>query len=152
MTLDKKYSYDGPGDGGEKLGLKVTIELTPPENPALAIKIIEQDGKGSFLFDNVAGRVATSNVTEKIKMSISVQNQQIEQSTETTSVTKLIPPRQAGSPPGAARHSAHPPRRLPEASGSRADLALPGCRNPAPTVAFRPAAWRFAALTRDRAS
>lgn len=91
MSLDKTYTYTGPADGKEKLDVKVAIKLEPPANATVDIKIAEQEGSGSFLFDNTAGRVVESNVVQKIKMAINVQNQQIEQTTETKSVMMSVP-------------------------------------------------------------
>jgi len=91
MTLDKTYTYEGASDGLEKLSLKVDIKLDPPTNPNFDVKIGDQKGEGALLFDNNAGRVSSSKVSEKVAMKIAVQNQQIEQTTETTSEMKLVP-------------------------------------------------------------
>jgi len=89
MTLDKTYTYEGLADGNEKLALNVVVKLEPAANPAIEVKIGEQKGEGTFLFDNNAGRVSSSKVTEKISVAIKVMNQTIDQTTETTSEMKL---------------------------------------------------------------
>ena len=95
VTIDKVYTYEGPGDGGEKLTLKITRAYTPPERPEYEFKVDEQDGKGTILFDNAAGRITSSSVTEKIKTTVTGQSPQFGrvtqvESTEMTTIMKLI--------------------------------------------------------------
>jgi hypothetical protein len=90
MTLAKTYTYEGPADSGEKIGLSVKMSLEPAADNKIDVKIGAQDGKGTFIFDNKAGRVATSNVSEKVDMTISVMNQQITQNLETSTSMKLL--------------------------------------------------------------
>lgn len=91
MSLDKTYTYEGPGEGGETIALKIKVGLEPPSGGNLEIKLGKDEGKGTFLFDNAAGRVARSNVTQAIELTVSVMNQQITKSTtETTAIMTLI--------------------------------------------------------------
>ncbi|SIO45478.1 hypothetical protein SAMN05444166_4868 [Singulisphaera sp. GP187] len=98
MTLDKTYIYQGPETKDAKdleridLVTKVDIQLTPGNN--IDMKVQSQDGKGSFFFDNAAGRVAESTVSEKIemvfKLKVGDQETQIIQGNETTTTMKLV--------------------------------------------------------------
>jgi hypothetical protein len=95
MTLDKTFTYEGPdpkaGPKIETIGLdtRIGIETTPGNQ--IELKIKSQEGKGSFLFDNAAGRIIDSNVTVKVDTLITVQNMEIVQSNETSTMMKLVP-------------------------------------------------------------
>jgi hypothetical protein len=99
MTLEKTYKYDGPAEGGEKIGLSVKMGLEPTPGNNIDVKVGDQKGEGSFIFDNTAGRVASSTVTEKMEMIIKVMNQEVNQSTDSTSSMKLIDVKAAGAKP-----------------------------------------------------
>lgn len=98
MTLDKVYTYQGPATNDAKnveridLVTKVDIQLAPGNN--LDMKVQSQKGKGSFFFDNAAGRVAESTVSEKLemvfKLKVGEQENQIIQGNETTTSMKLV--------------------------------------------------------------
>ena len=49
--------------------------------------------EGTFDFDNNAGRVTNSHVTEKIVMLISIMNNDIDQDSDSTTDMKLVPAR-----------------------------------------------------------
>jgi hypothetical protein len=58
------------------------------------MKIQSQEGKGSFFFDNAAGRVADSTVSEKLemlfKLKLGDQAKEVVQGNETTTTMKLV--------------------------------------------------------------
>jgi hypothetical protein len=89
LVIDKTYTYEGPADGAEKLSLKVAIKLTPPTNSPVNVQLGEQQGTGTYLFDNTLGRIASSNVSERVEMVIASNDQKVEQVTETSSTVKL---------------------------------------------------------------
>jgi len=88
LTLAKNYKYEGTDEGLEKIGLSVNVSLEP--DPKFAPKLSEQEGKGTFLFDNKAGRVARSTVSEKVVMTFSVMDMDMTQSTDTSTTMKLL--------------------------------------------------------------
>ncbi len=90
MLLDKTYTYTGPEQDGDKITLDVKVALEPDPKSNLDIKVVKQEGKGTFYFDSKAGRVSSSNVTEKIDMLIKVMNAEINQSTDMSTTMKLI--------------------------------------------------------------
>lgn len=90
MSFDKTYTFNGETDGVGQIGLTSKIALEPTPGNNVEIKLASQEGKGTFAFDNKAGRVTESSVSQKIEMSITVMNNQIAQSTDTTSNMKLI--------------------------------------------------------------
>ncbi len=91
MVMDKTYTFDGPSpkDPGLLQVLLVTkVTLEPAADSNIAVKIISQNGTGEFAFDPQAGRVVSSQVNDKLQMSLSVMGQELEQSTDTiTSMT-----------------------------------------------------------------
>ena len=59
--------------------------------PNVTAKIRSQDGKGSLTFDKENGRLVSSRGTQKTEMVIAAMGQEIDQTTETTSVMTLVP-------------------------------------------------------------
>jgi len=90
LVLDKTYKYEGPKDDVEVIGLDVTVKLDPDPKSTLDIKIGDQKGQGRFSFDNKAGRVVNSTVGERVEMLITVQNNKVTQSTDTSTTMKLV--------------------------------------------------------------
>jgi Family of unknown function (DUF6263) len=95
-TQVKTYTYNGPGEGGETLALKLDLKFEPPTNPSVDVKISEYVGSGAFVFDNAKGRIAGSKVTEKVKTIVTFQGQTINQTKENTNVMKLLEAKPAG--------------------------------------------------------
>jgi len=95
LLLDKTYRYEGPEPGGqaEKIGLVTKIQLQPAAESQMKLTIKSQEGQGTFDFDNNAGRVTNSHVTEKIVMLISIMNNDIDQDSDSTTDMKLVPAR-----------------------------------------------------------
>jgi Family of unknown function (DUF6263) len=84
MNLDNNYTYEGPSDDLDKIGIEVKMAITPAENAQVDIAITKQDNKGSFLFDNKAGILRASGVVQKIQMKVKVGGQEILQDIEST--------------------------------------------------------------------
>jgi hypothetical protein len=97
MVLDKTYTYEGTEDGAEKIGMALKVSLKPDSDSKLEIKIVKQDGKGSFLFDNTAGYVKRSLVTQKVEMQIKLMNNEVAQNTETSTAMELVKVDQGGA-------------------------------------------------------
>lgn len=99
MTLVKTYRYQGPesvaGAELEKIGVAVVAGVEPAPGVASQVKIASQDIKGDLAFDNVAGRIALSTLSEKIERVLSIVNADkkvnIAQKTDTSLSMKLVP-------------------------------------------------------------
>ncbi len=91
MVMDKTYTFDGPSSkqaGLERILLDTKVNLEPAADSNIAVKVTAQKGTGEFLFDPQAGRVISSQVNDRLQMSLSVMGQELEQTTETvTSMT-----------------------------------------------------------------
>lgn len=94
-VLDKVYSYEGPDQSAagrvERIGLTTKVTLEPAPDSKMTAKITAQEGRGTFDFDNASGRVTRSHVTEKVQMTVSIMNTDVDQSTDTTTDMKLVP-------------------------------------------------------------
>ncbi len=90
MMLDKTYTYTGPDAQGDKITLDVKLGLEPDPKSNLDIKVVNQDGKGTFYFDSKAGRVTSSTVTEKIDLLIKVMTAEINQSSDMSTTMTLL--------------------------------------------------------------
>jgi hypothetical protein len=87
MVMDKRYTFEGPDPkaaGLLQISLETKMNLEQAADSNVAVKITSHDGKGEFSFDPMAGHMVSSHVDDKMKMSVSVQGQNIEQSTDTT--------------------------------------------------------------------
>ncbi|MHC5542347.1 DUF6263 family protein [Singulisphaera rosea] len=99
MTLSKTFRYQGPGTVAgaelEKVGVEVVAGVESEPGVASQVKIAAQDIKGELAFDNTAGRIAQSNLSEKIERVLSILNADkkvnITQKTDTTLNMKLVP-------------------------------------------------------------
>src|SRR5262249_54922662 len=94
MKGDTVNTYEGPGknDGKEierdAMKTKLTIE-THTNSPA-KITVKSQDAKGSAYFDNAAGRLVASNMTQNMEMAVSVAGQDVTQKLKQTVTMKLV--------------------------------------------------------------
>jgi len=95
ITLDNTYTYDGPvsrpGGDFDKIDLKTKLDFKAKEGVPVVPKVTSQDAKGQFLFDRSKGRLSESDVTQKMGISLKVQNMELTQDIETTSSMKLNP-------------------------------------------------------------
>ena len=91
--IEQVYTYTGPDSGGKPLDavtMATTFQPVAPD-PTVPVKIKAQEATGRYLFDNQAGRISTSTVTEKVDLTGEVQGATINQSNETTTVLTLQP-------------------------------------------------------------
>jgi hypothetical protein len=107
QRIDRTFRYQGPdpkaGKNLERIDLTTQVELRP--DPKLEgiknVRTTAQEGKGTYLFDNSAGRVADSSVTEKLVMVGTVSaggiNIDVTNGNETTTTMKLVPAADAGA-------------------------------------------------------
>jgi hypothetical protein len=92
LLMDKTYTFAGPDEkapGRDLITLDTKVTLEPAADSNVAVKISSQQGKGEFSFDNKSGRVVSSHVNDKLMMSISVNGQDLEQSTDTVTTMTL---------------------------------------------------------------
>jgi hypothetical protein len=106
LMLDSIYRNEGrapdAGPGAVKIGVTVTAAIPPDDaqgNPrANKAKIESQKSQGTYIFDNAAGRVLDSTLTEAIEVSAGVnfgqgataKEVQVVQSSESTTIRKLV--------------------------------------------------------------
>ncbi|APW61242.1 DUF6263 family protein [Paludisphaera borealis] len=94
MILDKTYTFQGPDEaeaGRVKIALDTKVAIQPAADAAITMKIDSQGGKGVFSFDLERGRVVSSRVEDLLAMTLSVQGQEIGQTTKTVTEMKLSP-------------------------------------------------------------
>lgn len=100
MLIDKTYSYEGPDPSAGKdivrIDLATKLDVHPMPGNNINVEVKTQEGKGSFFFDNAAGRVSDSRVSEKVEMVFKLQNNEFTQGNETTTSMKLAPGEAAG--------------------------------------------------------
>ncbi|MFO0950974.1 MAG: DUF6263 family protein [Isosphaeraceae bacterium] len=105
LNVEKIYKYEGPADGGDKIGLTLKITIQPPENAAFTVKLGKQTGGGNFVFNNESGRVVSSIVTQNIEMTVSTSGQEFTQANENSTSMKLVEVKAATSTPKPAGES-----------------------------------------------
>jgi Family of unknown function (DUF6263) len=91
MVTDKVFTFHGPDPKNPRLMLvgmdgRVTLEVA--EN--VAARILSQDGKGNLVFDAESGHIVSTRLTQKLDMSMSMNGQEIEQLSETSSTMTLV--------------------------------------------------------------
>jgi hypothetical protein len=83
------YTYRGPraGGAGGIEGIDLTIKYDPLKpDPSVPVTIKTQESRGQFAFDNAAGRIETSTITEKVELSGTIMGREIGQEGETSTV------------------------------------------------------------------
>ncbi len=80
MVMKNAYTLDDPAG---KISAKVEVAIEPKPNAPFEIKIASQDVKGTYDFDNAAGTLKASAVTQKMQLKVNVQNMEIFQNLET---------------------------------------------------------------------
>ncbi len=92
MVMDKNYTFQGPAPekaGLVKIDLNTKVNLEPAADSNVTVKITTQEGKGEFLFDKEVGRVVKSSLDDEMRMTLSIQGQNLEQSTKTVTTMEL---------------------------------------------------------------
>ena len=94
MKVETTNTYEGPvkrdGKELERVAMKpkVTIEADPASPAKITLK--SQDAKGSAHFDNAAGRLISTNLTQDMEMVIGVGGQEVTQKLKQTVAMKLL--------------------------------------------------------------
>ncbi len=94
MVMDKTYRLKGTDASPPRraeIELETRVTIQPAPQAGVALKIKSQDGKGEFAFDLDRGRVVSSRVEDLLVMTLSVQDQEIDQSTKTVTEMRLSP-------------------------------------------------------------
>jgi hypothetical protein len=106
VVIDATYRYDGPapkaGPAVVKIGLGTKVDIQPGADAANAnanaLKIRSQKSQGSYTFDNAAGHIVDSNLSDilevgatmKVGLGPSAKEMELTQTTETTTLRKLL--------------------------------------------------------------
>jgi hypothetical protein len=94
MVLNKTYTFQGPDPKNPRLMLIVVdtkVALEPAPGAPITAELRKQEGKGTMTFDAEAGHVVSTRGTQKTEMTITVMDQRIEQTIETTTTMTLVP-------------------------------------------------------------
>ncbi|MGC8639074.1 MAG: DUF6263 family protein [Isosphaeraceae bacterium] len=92
LVMDRTFTYQGSDPKAADLrqvSLKSSVKLEPTGDSNEAVKITSHDGKGEFTFDPQAGRILSTRVNDLLRMTLSVQGQDLEQTTETVTTMTL---------------------------------------------------------------
>lgn len=98
MVTTRTFTYSGPEDGSEAIDVNLLLELKPAENQQVELTLKEQDSKGKILFDNTAGYLKSSEMSQKFRMSISVMGQTFDQDVTTEVSMKEQPAATTAAP------------------------------------------------------
>ena len=93
MKVENKLTDKGPVMRGDKkveeISLQPTLTFEADPNAQATIKLKNQSSKGNAFFDNAAGRLLETDLTQNMDMEISVAGQTISQKIEQTVTLKL---------------------------------------------------------------
>ena len=95
MKTQSKFRYLGGeirnGSRLEKIGYTQQMVVTPaPEQSGNSMKFTDQSVSGTTYFDNVAGRIAESEVMSKMKIEVTTAGMTMKTDTTTQSLMKLV--------------------------------------------------------------
>lgn len=90
MKTTRKYTYLGPVDGLEKIGVEASVTLDLNPNSPVKVKFKPNKGKGEMLFDNKLGRMTKSNVSVVLETEIEAGPQKILQKVTNETDVKLV--------------------------------------------------------------
>ena len=93
MKTDNTLTYQGPATRGdrklEEVSIKPVLTIEADDAAPIALKVKDQDSKGTALFDNAAGRLVETNMKQTMQMEISAGGMTIDQKIEQTVSMKL---------------------------------------------------------------
>lgn len=83
MNVQQFFTYEGPNSEGlEQIGVRYDMTLEAKPNQPISIKLKDAESHGVMLFDNKAGKLKSSEVTQTMTMEMAVGGQSIEQQVE----------------------------------------------------------------------
>jgi Family of unknown function (DUF6263) len=89
--IDQTFTYKGPdpaAGGAEAIEFTTQFEAPKPD-PNVPVTLKKETATGRFDFDTTAGRIAKSNVSENVEVSIKLEGKEVPQKVETTRVLSL---------------------------------------------------------------
>jgi hypothetical protein len=92
VVLDRLFTFRGPDAAAPDLRLismDSKVRLEPAAESNLSVKINAAQGKGEYTFDPQGGRIVSSRNTDTMQMSLAVQGQDVEQTTQTITTLTL---------------------------------------------------------------
>jgi hypothetical protein len=89
MVMDITYTLEGTTGPVENIGIDTKVKIEPKEGVPIAIAVKSQDMKGHCRFDNSDGKLNSSDVVQKLTMTVTVQGQEFAQNIETTTKMDL---------------------------------------------------------------
>jgi hypothetical protein len=93
METVNNFQYNGPVQKGgknlEQILITVKTNVVPDPNGLAKITIKDQNNRGTILFDNSAGRIFESSLTQKMRMEVTVAGQNLNQDIDSTTTMKL---------------------------------------------------------------
>ncbi len=84
MIMDTTYTLEPAAGPVENIGMDVKATIEPKEGSPFEIKVTSQQTKGHYRFDNSAGSLKSSDVVQKMSMTMKVNGQQFVQYLEST--------------------------------------------------------------------
>lgn len=94
IVVDKSFTYQGPDPKNSALvqvDTETKVVIEPGADSGVSVKLRSQQGKGRLDFNIESGRIAATTLTQKMELMIAVNDQNIDQTTETTSTMTLTP-------------------------------------------------------------
>jgi hypothetical protein len=93
IDVRNTFTYEGPTTRGgaklEQIAIQPKANLEADPNAAIKLKLNSQEAKGTAYFDNAAGRLAESGMTQTMEMEVSVMGTDITQKIEQKISLKL---------------------------------------------------------------
>ncbi len=95
IVVDKSFTFQGPDPKNPailQVDTETKVGLEPGDNTGYSAKVRSQQGKGRLDFNSESGRIAATTLTQKMELMIAgPMDQNIDQTTETTSTMTLTP-------------------------------------------------------------
>jgi hypothetical protein len=89
MTIDTAYTFRGAAEGAQKIDADLDVKI---ENSGLGLSIKSQKCGATFFFDNDAGVLRRSEVTQQMTMGGQIMGQEFSQDIKTKVTMKLAQP------------------------------------------------------------
>ncbi len=84
MVINMTYTLLAPEGSDQKIGVDAKIEIEANKDAPVELKVTAQEMKGHYRFDNTAGILKSTDVVQKMTMTVNANGQQIDQDVEST--------------------------------------------------------------------
>ncbi len=84
MTINMTYTLEAPEGSEQNIGVDAKVEIEPTKDAPVELKLTAQEMKGHYRFDNTAGILKSTDVVQKMTMTVNANGQQIDQDIEST--------------------------------------------------------------------